>query len=201
MTKSKLILFILFFYIGWTIKELTFHPKISDLRLYLISVLIKLIFWIGLVVIYFVYIDRVRLQQIVSYLKLKHNVIKGVFTGGIIGFVLVVIELAIFKGFNFDIGIRWIITPLAAFSEEVVFRGFVMNKLRDHRVKGYNFVQAILFMGIHFPIGIISGYSLLNYVTIFLVGYILGFIYKKTSSIWAPTIAHSVYNILIYLRQ
>uniref|UniRef100_UPI00046EEB8B CPBP family intramembrane glutamic endopeptidase n=1 Tax=Paenibacillus sp. 1-18 TaxID=1333846 RepID=UPI00046EEB8B len=109
--------------------------------------------------------------------KLKHNVIKGVFTGGIIAFLLVVIELAIFKGFSFDIGIRWIITPLAAFSEEVVFRGFIMNKLRDHRVKGYNFIQAILFMGIHFPIGIISGYSLLNYVTIFLVGYILGFIY------------------------
>ncbi|WP_235330037.1 CPBP family intramembrane glutamic endopeptidase [Paenibacillus polymyxa] len=76
-----------------------------------------------------------------------------------------------------------------------------MNKLRDHRVKGYNIIQALLFMGIHFPIGIISGYSLLNYVTIFLVGYILGFKYKKTSSIWPPTITHSVYNILIYLRQ
>ncbi|WP_025717373.1 CPBP family intramembrane glutamic endopeptidase [Paenibacillus sp. 1-18] len=201
MTKRKLILFILFFYMGWAIKELTFHPQISDLGLYLISVLIKLIFWIGLVIIYFVCIDHLRMQQITSYLKLKHNVIKGVFTGGIIGLVLVVIELAIFKGFSFDIGIRWIITPLAAFSEEVVFRGFVMSKLRDHRVKGYNFIQAILFMGIHFPIGIISGYSLLNYVTIFLVGYILGFIFKKTSSIWAPTIAHSVYNILIYLRQ
>ncbi|MMZ48461.1 CAAX amino terminal protease self- immunity [compost metagenome] len=201
MTKSKLILFILFFYIGWTIKELTFHPKISDLNLYLISFLIKLIFWIGLVFIYFVYIDRVRLQQIIDYIKLKQNIIKGVFTGGIIGLLLVVIEVTIFNGFRFDIGIRWIITPLTAFSEEVVFRGFVMNKLRDHRVKGYNFIQAILFMGIHFPIGIISGYSLLNYITIFLVGYILGFIYIKTSSIWAPTIAHSVYNILIYLRQ
>ncbi|MDY7992404.1 CPBP family intramembrane glutamic endopeptidase [Paenibacillus polymyxa] len=201
MTKSKFVHFILIFYMGWAIKELTFHPKVSDLGLYLLSVLIKLIFWIGLVIIYFVCIDQLRMQQIISYLKLKPNVIKGVFIGGIIGFVLVVIELAIFKGFSFDIGIRWIITPLAAFSEEVVFRGFVMNKLRDHRVKGYNFIQAILFMGIHFPIGIISGYSLLNYVTIFLVGYILGFIYKKTSSIWAPTIGHSVYNILVYLRQ
>jgi membrane protease YdiL (CAAX protease family) len=71
--------------------------------------------------------------------------------------------------------------------EEILFRGLVFNELR--KVKGLVFsviVQAILFGVFHM--------NWLQGIYAFLLGIILGLVYVWTRSIWAPIIAHIVFN-------
>ena len=77
---------------------------------------------------------------------------------------------------------------LAPILEEVVFRGTILRRLKDTSVKfhGANIIQALLFALIHG--------NVLQGIYAFLLGIILGFLYVKFNSIWAPIAMHIGFN-------
>jgi membrane protease YdiL (CAAX protease family) len=143
-----------------------------------------------------------------DYLRLRNDVGKGVRWGVTIGIVLVagnLIGVYFVKGhwnLNFNFGPHLWIGPvlLVGLSEEVLFRGFFLQKFAEHiTFLRANLLQAFLFLLIHVP-----GWILLNQFKwpavanllcyIFGIGLVLGIVLKKSNSLWACMIVHSFSN-------
>jgi membrane protease YdiL (CAAX protease family) len=104
--------------------------------------------------------------------------------------------------FNKNIG-DWINTFLiVGFTEEILFRGFILNKLKQHTSFGKaNLIQAVLFILIHVPVWISLNkqYFVIGSIWEYLwaVGFVflfciaMGYIVKKTNSLWPAILIHS----------
>jgi len=93
------------------------------------------------------------------------------------------------------------------FSEEVLNRGFLMNRLWKKWGNEYlaNFVSAFLFTLTHLPAAIFVlkyhlPYDFLTYgLSIFVLGFADGFVFARTKNIFAPTISHALWNWSVIL--
>ena len=86
-------------------------------------------------------------------------------------------------------------------AEETLFRGFVFQKLRErHSFHRANLTASALFLLIHVPgwlymQGAHWGLVQLS-VSIFLIGWILGWLFERAQSLWPPMLLHLLNNIL-----
>ena len=81
------------------------------------------------------------------------------------------------------------IAIMAPIVEELLFRGIVFNRLRKFApIWVAVIIQALLFGLMHFN-------SVQSIYTIF-VGIVFALIYLKIKSLWAPMLAHCVYNLI-----
>lgn len=93
-----------------------------------------------------------------------------------------------------------IIAPVV---EEIVFRGAVLGALNaKYRFVSANTMTALLFLGVHFPGWFFQGCLLENLqnpvggaLSIFLLGWIFGFVAHKSKSVAAGTISHILNNL------
>lgn len=204
LEKRRIGLLFICFYMIWIIKELVFshYPELT-----VALILSKIVVWILPVYMYLKYVDQVL--DPFSFLKLKKNILKGVSTGLAIGLVMIFIEAMLIYAFhgktNLRIGIRWVTTLIYAFPEEVLFRGFIFQKIaKSVRFMEANLYTSLLFVSIHFPAWFIQGVTIpkliFNILVVFAVEFGLGYIFKKTNSLWSSTIVHTVYNLLMYIR-
>ncbi len=135
-----------------------------------------------------------------TYLKL--NTTKGLFFA--IGFSLIVYGLGslLFGVSHLNLSIPsdvwWNVIILVGLSEEVVFRGFLLQKIENLTSSFWigNVIQTLLFTLTHIPYWLSQGQSitprLLGFVLI--AGFILGMIFRQTKSLWACMLIHSVNN-------
>ncbi len=76
----------------------------------------------------------------------------------------------------------------APISEEIVFRGFIFTALRRKiGILSAGFVSSLMFSALHF-------YSWSGFVTIFLVGLILTYVFERSKSLWPAVIIHATNN-------
>jgi membrane protease YdiL (CAAX protease family) len=147
-----------------------------------------------------------------SYLGLRHNFRKGLkWTGGVslafISYFVVLNIIVLENDIDFQIGFEeWLNTILlVGITEEIVFRGFLLRKFMDsYRFWIANTITSLLFVSIHFPIWFYKGlfefpYILRSIITVFGLGIIFGFVYKKSNFLWSVIIIHSLYNLLVSL--
>jgi uncharacterized protein len=92
-------------------------------------------------------------------------------------------------------------TFFSPISEELFFRGFVLPKLNESmRFWLANLIQAVLFTAIHWPNWIwVSGFQwslIATSASIFLLGMFLGWLTRRTDSIWPVVTMHIVNNFL-----
>ena len=120
----------------------------------------------------------------------KYGVIKFLSSGGGIDFILLSIAISF----------------ATAFSEETVARGFVMNRLwwKWGSETRANLVSAFLFGLMHAPIAVfVLGMSPTDTVIYILMttvfGFADGFVFARTGTIVAPTIAHGLWNLSVVL--
>jgi hypothetical protein len=146
--------------------------------------------------------------NILEFLKLKKNVKKG-FIKGVTISILFVIALVIkriilglgWTNIDFNIGILWISGLTVGILEEIPFRGFMLQKL----MKRMNFIKAnltttILFAIVHVPIWAFSGVNILDSLkSLLIIGFILGYLFKESDSLWVPIICHSVFDLSIWI--
>lgn len=72
--------------------------------------------------------------------------------------------------------------------EEIIFRGIVFNEIRDKiNIKASIIFQALIFC--------ICYMDLVQGLYAFILGVVLGYIYKVTNSLWCNIIAHILFNI------
>ena len=200
------------FFALWFIRELwlvQYLDLLDSVPRALTSATIKVIIWVFPVLLLVKIMEK---SNPLSYLGLLQNVRKGVKWGGwtslaLISYFLVINTAVLRINIDFQIGFNaWLNTIiLVGVIEEIVFRGFLLKKLMDFL--GFwiaNTITALLFVSIHFPIWIYKGLfafpDVLNsIITVFVLGFIFGYIYKKSDSLWSVIIIHSFYNCLVSL--
>lgn len=171
--------------------------------------ILKLIIFPLPVILYLKYYDYVNF---ITFLKLNTNPKKG------LPYVLVLVVFGTFVyltaqhfllkniGFNpfFDIFLWVNGVLLAGFSEELVFRGFILQKANElMSFWKANFINASLFLLIHFPQWIhadriTSLVVLLQMANIFCLGLALGYVFKKSNSLMPCILIHSILNFIAF---
>lgn len=83
---------------------------------------------------------------------------------------------------------------IAPVIEEILMRGFVLGGLKNtYGVKGALFISALFFAILHF--------NMVQTLSAFVCGIILGLLYIKTNSIPCCIIAHCGYNLISYITM
>ena len=170
------------------------------------SATIKIVIWVIPVILLVKIIEK---KEWFSYLGLRHNFRKGLKWIGWVAFVLIVLYLTVFnKTIDFRLEFHeWLnMILLVGITEEIVFRGFLLRKLMDSfRFWMANTITSFLFVSIHFPIWMFTGYFeypsilIVTIISIFVFSIFFGFVYKKTGSLWSVIIIHSLYNMIVLL--
>lgn len=105
--------------------------------------------------------------------------------------------------FNFDLYTLLNTILLAGIAEEIVFRGFLLRKIWTNSSFKIALVStSLLFVFIHYPIWFVKGRTLsigffIGSFYILILGILQGYIFKKTSSLWACIISHSFHNFIM----
>lgn len=115
-------------------------------------------------------------------------------------------SLGISPSFGWD---KILVVLFVGISEELVFRGWLLNAMEKHadtQTKKYLILllNAVMFLLIHFPIWISSGAFVTNmksmgFITIMLLSAVFGLSFLKTRNILVPAIAHSFYDLLVFM--
>lgn len=99
---------------------------------------------------------------------------------------------------------QWILTALInLITEELVFRGYILNQFRNLGVWKAVLFSSLLFGLWHIPVAILiikSGWLRVSLyaVNISLLGVVLGWLLVKSKSLIPPCIAHGLWNALEY---
>jgi membrane protease YdiL (CAAX protease family) len=170
--------------------------------------LIKVILWVMPVCLYIKFIDKANIPRA---LKLGNTRGKwGSILAWLAAFTIVMLGSA-----SIQAGVMphaptagWlvliltnIVTPV---SEEIMFRGFILNKLMDRtRFWRANLISSILFVAIHIPYwwyarGINWG-VVYDLGGVMVLSLILGYFFKKFDSLIPPILAHMINNMITSL--
>ena len=173
------------------------------------SAVIKIAIWVTPVIFLVKVMEK---HNPLSYLGLRYNFKKGLkwvcwVSLVFIAYFVILNFIVLKSNIDFQMGLHeWLnIVLLVGITEEIVFRGFLLRKLMDsYKFWIANTITALLFVSIHFPIWFYKdlfefSYLLNGITTTFVLGIILGFIYKKSNSLWSVIIVHSLYNLLVSL--
>jgi membrane protease YdiL (CAAX protease family) len=145
-------------------------------------------------------------QSPLDYLKLRRGWRKGLLYGLGLGaaFSSYLVAVSLPGGFSFDPGFtwgKWISgVLLVGITEEVVFRGYVLQKLAARfAFRWANLITSLLFVLIHVPRWIRDGRAIglgLLAAILYLIAFsiLLGWILKKSDSLWACMLAHAINN-------
>lgn len=212
--KMALLGFVGVFFLTWSLYAFFILPIIKEQHavLYTFNVF-KLLIWILPV---FVYLHREKVDALV-YLKLKGPVNRAVLWTIVVSLALSGYQLAGQFFVSHEIHFNplldlhtWISGVLfVGLTEEILFRGFLLQKMARHMQFGYaNMITAGLFLLSHFP-----GYLALNHMPpdifmktvtfsfIFLFGMMMGYVLKKTNSLWSCIVIHSIVDFVSFSLQ
>jgi membrane protease YdiL (CAAX protease family) len=145
-------------------------------------------------------------QSALDYLRLRSGWRKGLLYGLGLGSLLslYLVAASLPDGFHFDPGFAWgkwvSGVLLIGFTEEIVFRGYFLQRLGARLAfRWANLTTALLFVLIHVPRWIRDGRAIglgllasLLYLIAFSV--LLGWILKRSDSLWACMLAHAINN-------
>ncbi len=168
----------------------------SDLLLYAINAAV----WLGFA---FVYLKNIGCNDLLSCLKLKPHVARGLAIGALVGSAFLAKDLVrvwLFEQRTPDLDGSVIGFFVAPFVEEVVFRGCVLQ--RATRYTGFwraNLLSSALFLAIHLPGWGFAGFPaagdlLSASAFVFALSLLLGYLLKRTQSLWSCVVVHAASN-------
>lgn len=212
-TLIVMAVYLVSFYTVWFLYTVFLAPVLEESH-FIVGIigsnLCKVLFWTfpAILILNFVFE-----HDPIEYLKINNNVFKGLMYGVLLG-ALTVLTIMLRKAadpgdlrvnFLFDIN-TWIGgVLLIGITEEIVFRGYILQKFKE--IIGFgraNIITSVLFVLIHFPKWFMEGnlFSLsfmINSVLFLLTfSYVQGILIKKTDSIWPCFIFHSANNFAMF---
>jgi membrane protease YdiL (CAAX protease family) len=205
--KAKSIsVYIVLFFLAWAVRVLIYNSFDENLGSETLKWVSGAAFHLGLMAVpAFLYLKFVDRTQPLEYLKLNTNIAKGISWGLIISAVFFAAYYLYFglihqAKLDWHKGLRAL--SLATIAEEILFRGFILGKLRE--VTGFwraNFITAFLFAAIHWPGWILlMGKSIADVtklsLSVFVLGLALGYLLKRINSLWPCIFAHATNNFI-----
>lgn len=137
------------------------------------------------------------------------NIKKSIVLGVVGGFVLLVIQTALFmvqgKSVSFANPslLNWVIFLFAAFEEEILFRGYIQTRLVGFLSNqcGAGIINSIFFLSIHYPVRwVVSGtisievLSVVYVASLLILHFFCDAVYKRTNCLWGAILLHIIYN-------
>jgi len=155
----------------------------------------------------FLFIWLAERQSPWTQLGLNHAPLKGMGVGVIIGIMI----CAAFIGSDLIVGKTPLVTSapwymvlgaiFVGLAEEVLFRGFVLPRMMTQMtfVKA-NIFSSLLFMALHIARLFQAGAAEIpSLILIFIISLWLGYLYKKTRSVWTVMLVHALYNLAVLI--
>jgi membrane protease YdiL (CAAX protease family) len=214
LTAKAFAIYVAAFFLIWSLRAIVLiridEGFESPVTRNVYSSAVKLTLW---VVPVFITLAAVRLRPF-TYLKLTTPVNKrGLLLGALVTLVwfsVVVFFEALISGRNAGAMLtarssEWLTILAGVFfspiCEEVLFRGFFLNRLHESlRFWKANVISALLFMLAHWPYWVskngFSPHVIKDSVNVFLLGCLFGWLMQKTNSLWPAIGAHIVNNFL-----
>ncbi|GAE88703.1 CPBP family intramembrane glutamic endopeptidase [Acetivibrio straminisolvens] len=205
--------YLVVFYSIWAVYTILIEPLIEKGPLLLNLIggnFIKLGVWTlpSLILLKYVFEEKP-----LDYVKLSQNRLRGLAYGSLYGVVIVVYvsvsrflssgELKFNPFFSLDSWIGGVL--LIGFTEEIVFRGFLLQKFEEAMGSKYaNAITAVLFLLIHFPKWYMQGnlfmveFMMNSILFIPLFSILMAVLLKKTNSLWTCIIIHSANNFAMF---
>ncbi len=214
-TKTLTVSFFVF-YLIWIIRATIFYNAVdlsveSETGRLIFSNSIKFLLWVIPAGLYVFYRER---QNPPTALKITSPINwRGLGIGlAAVGFYFVVVFTVekLYSGHTLTPLLRasagaWLVTFAQVFfspiTEEILFRGFVLPQLMD-RMPFWkaNIIQAILFTAMHWPnwmwVNGFQAWIIVTSVSIFILALFLGWLLRRTNSIWPPIMVHVINNFL-----
>jgi membrane protease YdiL (CAAX protease family) len=216
-TAKTFVIFLTIFYLTWVIRGSVFYTAVDlsipdETNRLIFSNVVKFLVWVVPAAAYVFWLER---ANPLTRLKISTSINKrGLVIGMLVSllyFTVILISEKFKTGqtlaplFAASAGV-WL-TKLAQvfFSpifEETMFRGFVLPHLSS-RMEFWtaNIVQAVFFTAMHWPNWItVNGlqFKLLGMsLSVLLIGLLLGWLLRRTHSIWPPVAVHILNNFLV----
>ena len=216
--STSFFLFLVVFFAVWTLRATVFYAIDLELesgvsrRIY--SESIKFFLWTIPVFLFVIFVDK---SNPLTILKLDTRPAKkNLFYAALVS----IVYFALIIAFEFFINRRFLdlnlnstemlkllgsvsITPI---SEEILFRGFILKKLSGMTSFGRaNLITSILFVGVHYPnwlwVNGLQRWILITSISILTLSLLLGWLVKKTDSLYPSIAAHIVNNFISTLLK
>ncbi|MDQ3820519.1 MAG: CPBP family intramembrane metalloprotease [Acidobacteriota bacterium] len=211
---APVLVFVALFFLAWTLRA-TLLYRIdtsidSEALRHVYSNAIKFALW---VVPVFIYLRRVGVREPLCYLKLTTKPDrKGlpVAAVAVVIYFAVVVLVALFaQGRRVSLavsGVALASTAVSSFSEEILFRGFLLNQLRERlRFWTANVIAALLFATVHLPNWLWTrGFQaglLFDLFGVFALALFLGYLLRATNTLWSCVFAHVLNNFIAGLLR
>ncbi|HOM02230.1 MAG TPA: type II CAAX endopeptidase family protein [Acetivibrio sp.] len=208
-----LTLYLIAFFSFWAVYTILIEPlfeKGPPLLNIIGGNLIKLCAWTVPALILLKYIFK---EKPLDYIKLSKNNLRGLAYGSLYGVVIIIYvcvsrflasgELKFNPFFSLDSWIGGVL--LIGFTEEIVFRGFLLQKFEEALGSKYaNIITAVTFFLIHFPKWYMNGnlfvaeFMINSMLFIPLFSILMAVLLKKTDSLWPCIIIHSANNFAMF---
>jgi membrane protease YdiL (CAAX protease family) len=216
MKKNALLIFFIVFYIVWIIRATWFYSMVdasiaNEVLKQFFSIFVKFALWVLPAAAFVYWLDGENpLEKMKVNTPVNQNNLVLVLVVSTIYFTFVFLLEYILSGRTLlplvqapllNILIALIGASPSAVIEELFFRGFVLSKmeLRFSFWKA-NVIQAFLFTAIHWPNWLwVKGFHIQEVVTslgVFILALLLGWVLKKSNSVWPPVVIHIVNNLL-----
>ena len=155
--------------------------------------------WLGFAAAYLPATGR---DRPLSYLKLRHNAARGLVVGLVVGLAFAakdLVRVLLLEGRFPEFAGLTPVSFLSPFVEEMVFRGLVLQRAEEYM--GFwaaNTLSAGLFVTVHLPGWIFADVALPGILSsaafVFLLALVLGYLLKRTGSLWACVVCHTLSN-------
>ena len=206
---APLLVYVGAFFLVWALRATVFYSFDTGIESEALrnvySNAVKLFIWVLPVFVYLIKVDRVSPFR---YLKLDTPPDKA---SSIFALIIIaiyfsgVILISLFvqgKHFKLSVSVVGLLsTSVSSLFEEILFRGFILNKLRESL--GFwkaNLLAALLFSLIHLPNWLwtkgLQTQIVIDALSLFILACFLGYLVKKTNSLWPSVAAHITNNIL-----
>lgn len=212
MKKTLLNIFSLYVFILITWSIYRYFFRLSE---WFEEIIIKPIIWLGPTFLILFFEEKRKIETLgLTFKNFFKNLYLGWGLGAFFAFEGLIANAVKYRGLlfipmgltAFDLSKMLAISLFTAFSEELVFRGYILNRLNGvfkNEILS-NFISAILFSLIHLPIALFvlqySLPSLISYLFLMMVlGIANGYIFLRTESIVTPTISHSLWNFSVMM--
>ena len=200
MTKTKLLLYYIALFVVWSVFELLFRPMIGEgIPSAWLFGLIKTVVWIlPCALILWRVPQEMSIWPICNGKNLLQVLpVLGVF---VLCFGMTYYTRGVQLQFDWSQFIGGVL--FAGITEEIVFRGFLLNRmLKLMRPWVAIVLNAVAFLVIHFPIWIrtgmfVSAFAGFGFLTVTAIGVLFGIMFIKSKNLWVPIILHASWNLL-----
>ena len=204
LSWKKPVLFLISFFVVWATRDFIYgHVDIEPMILATISsFFLKTIVWVVLPILYVALIDK---RKPLEYLKLRANARKTTIWSLVVIAIGVVWQLALLalelddKAPN----LREIYVSIwsAGVCEEVLFRGFFLNKFGEFMsFTKAALITSLLFVLVHVPGWLVKDYAFTKMISaglyVLLISLIFSVLVKKSNSLYPSIIFHSIADLI-----